>query len=174
MPVVKDDGHGTQIGKPFASRLTPRQPGWSRPEQPPIASRSASSCRPRRAASPFLPRLLYSLNRFGGCSAGEPSRPVGRLGLEMPCLQPAIVAVADESTLCALQSSRRHSDSGCSGWCCATCIACEVPGVPAGGSRNCGSSSTSTDSCCCCCSCTNLLTRCMTGKYLCFILLHGV
>ena len=29
MPVVKDDGHGTQIGKPFASRLTPRQPGWS-------------------------------------------------------------------------------------------------------------------------------------------------
>ena len=53
---------------------------------------------PRGEQPPFL---------FGCCSVGELSRPAGRLGLEMPCLQPAIVAVAGESTLCALQASRR-------------------------------------------------------------------
>jgi len=68
------------------------QPGWSCPEQP-----------------AFL---------FEGCSLGELSRSSGRLGLEMPCLQPAIMAVAGESTFFEFQAT-------CSGWSCATCIACE-------------------------------------------------
>ena len=98
---------------------------------------------------------------------GELSRSSGRLGLEMPCLQPAIMAVAGESTFFELQAT-------CSGWSCATCIACEMPRVSAGGSRNCGGSPSSIASCCrCCCSCTNLLTRCMTGKNLWAILLDA-
>ena len=121
----------------LAQRPTFCQPGW-------VA--------PRAASFPL----------FGCCPV---SRPAGRLGLEMACLRPAIVAVAGKSTFCELRAN-------CSDWLFATCIAREVPEVPAGGSQNCGGSPSSISSgCCCCCSRMNLSTRCMTGKNFRLILL---
>ena len=84
----------------LAQRPTFCQPGW-------VA--------PRAASFPL----------FGCCPV---SRPAGRLGLEMACLRPAIVAVAGKSTFCELRAN-------CSDWLFATCIAREVPEVPAGGSQ---------------------------------------
>ena len=103
----------------LAQRPTFCQPGWSCPEQPAF------------------------LSLLGGCSVD--GRELWSLvqrddSARKPCLQPAILAVAGESTLCELQVS------------CAPAF----NGLSAGGSpRDCGSFSTSTDSnWCCCCSCT--------------------
>ena len=76
--------------------------------------------------------------------------------------------------LLLLQASRPFCElrANCSDWLFATCIAREVPEVPAGGSQNCGGSPSSISSgCCCCCSRMNLSTRCMTGKNFRLILL---
>ena len=71
--------------------------------------------------------------------------------------------------LLLLQASRPFASCD---WLFATCIAREVPEVPAGGSQNCGGSPSSISSgCCCCCSRMNLSTRCMTGKNFRLILL---
>ena len=120
------------------------------------AGTAANFCQPGWVA----PRAA-SFPLFGCCPV---SRPAGRLGLEMACLRPAIVAVAGKSTFCELRAN-------CSDWLFATCIAREVPEVPAGGSQNCGGSPSSISSgCCCCCSRMNLSTRCMTGKKIRLIL----